>query len=191
MDPSDTEHPDDELDFTRPGALPARTPTPERVEQARAEARHVAPQLHESGYYVSIAKHAESRVPPRSGGKYAVLIVEDDGDLAQLLIDIFTLSAFEVHWASNRAEINAELNRRPGPDIILLDILLPDCNGLEILRRLRHHSRLATMPVILMTGKAEPEDVVAGLAAGADGYVSKPFKPSGLVKAVNSVLGRV
>jgi two-component system OmpR family response regulator len=101
------------------------------------------------------------------------------------------LAGFEVRWASNRAEINAEMNRRPGADLILMDITLPDANGLEVLRRLRGHPKLAKLPVIMMTGKSAAEDVQAGLAAGADGYVSKPFKMSGLVKAVNTVLGNL
>ena len=68
--------------------------------------------------------------------------------------------------------------------------MLPDADGLQILARLRAHPRFARMPVIMMTGKAESSDVKAGLAAGADGYVSKPFKMSALVAAVNLVLGR-
>jgi two-component system OmpR family response regulator len=183
--------PDDELDFTRADAAPAAAPDPVQVEQARKEAETGTPQLKEAGFYVSIARHSEVRIAPRSGDKYVILVVEDDADLAQLLIDIFMLAGFEVRWASDRAEINAEMNRRPGADLILMDILLPDANGLEILRRLRGHPKLAKLPVIMMTGKAGAEDVQAGLAAGADGYVSKPFKMSGLVKAVNTVLGNL
>jgi DNA-binding response OmpR family regulator len=71
----------------------------------------------------------------------------------------------------------------------LLDIELPDTDGLQVLERLRTHPRLGKLPVIMMTGRAGADDVLAGLAAGADGYVSKPFKMSALVKAVNQVLG--
>jgi DNA-binding response OmpR family regulator len=60
---------------------------------------------------------------------------------------------------------------------------------MNILNRLRSHPRFAALPVIMMTGKSAAEDVSAGLAAGADGYVTKPFKMSGLVKAVGMVLG--
>ena len=116
-------------------------------------------------------------------------MVEDDSDLAQLLIDIFMLAGFEVRWASNRAEINSEMSRRPGVDLVLMDIELPDANGLQVLQRIRAHPRLAKLPVIMMTARSASEDVLAGLAAGADGYVSKPFVMSGLVKAVKTVLG--
>jgi CheY-like chemotaxis protein len=184
------EHPDDELDFTRPGPEPAAEPTPQQVERARTEAEAGGSQLREAGFYVTVARHTEVRIPPKNGDKYVVLVVEDDADLAQLLIDIFMLSGFEVRWASNREEINREMNRKPGADLILMDIGLPDTDGLQILRRLRGHPRLANLPVIMMTGRTAAEDVLAGLAAGADGYVTKPFKVSGLVKAVNSVLGK-
>ena len=117
-------------------------------------------------------------------------MVEDDPDLANLLGDIFGDAGFEVRKAKNRAEINAEVNKPLLPDLMLLDIMLPDADGLQILARLRAHSKFARLPVIMMTGKAEVSDVKAGLAAGADGYVSKPFKVSALMMAVNLVLGR-
>ncbi|MBL0143498.1 MAG: response regulator [Betaproteobacteria bacterium] len=186
--PSNPPH-EDELDFTPSSAAPMPQPAPERVQQARQEAREGTPQLQNSGFYVSIARRSEVRIPPRNGSKYVILVVEDDGDLAQLLIDIFMLAGFEVHWASNRAEINAEINRKPTVDLILMDIMLPDANGLQVLQRIRTHPKLEKLPVIMMTGKSEASDVAAGLSAGADGYVSKPFKMSGLVKAVNLVLG--
>ena len=182
--------PEDELDFTQPGTSPLPRPTLEQVESARSEAKVGAPQLDASGFYVSIARHSAARVPPKNGLNYVLLAVEDDETLGQLLVDTFTLAGFEVRRASNRAEINAELGRKPGADLVLLDIVLPDANGLQVLQRIREHPRLADLPVIMMTGKSAPEDVEAGLAAGADGYVSKPFQMNGLVKAVNSVLGK-
>ena len=66
---------------------------------------------------------------------------------------------------------------------------LPDANGLDLLLRLRKHPRFEKLPVIMMTAKSSANDVSAGLAAGADGYVTKPFQMSGLVKAVAMVLG--
>jgi DNA-binding response OmpR family regulator len=105
-------------------------------------------------------------------------------------MDIFATAGFDVRTAKNRAEINTEVNRPLLPDLLLLDIMLPDADGLQILGRLRAHAKFARLPVILMTGKSQVADVKAGLAAGADGYVSKPFKVSALVAAVNLVLGK-
>jgi len=89
---------------------------------------------------------------------------------------------------SPRNAVAMALDHRP--DLILLDLGLPDADGLQILSRLRAHPRFVRMPVIMMTGKAEASDVKAGLAAGADGYIGKPFKMSALMAAVNLVLGR-
>ena len=178
-----------DLDFTKADAEPAAPPSPEKVAQAMEEAPRVAPQLEQSGFYVSIARHAEHAVPPRNGKQYVILVVEDDGDLAQLIFDIFMTAGFELRWASDRAEINRELRRAGELDLVLMDIMLPDANGLQVLERIRQHPVYKPLPVILMTGKSSTEDVLAGLSAGADGYVSKPFQISGLMKAVKQVLG--
>ena len=180
---------EDDLDFTRPSATASPKPTPERVASARREAEEGGAHLRDAGFLVNIARHAVARIPAKNGSKYVILVVEDDSDLGQLLIDIFMLAGYEVRWASNRAEINAEFRRGIEIDVVLMDVLLPDADGLQILRRLRAHPTLASMPVIMMTGRSAAKDVSAGLAAGADGYVSKPFQMSGLVKAVGLVLG--
>ena len=179
----------EELDFTNEPPVPPPPPPPEQVERARAEAREGLPQLVRSGFMVSIARRSPVRIPPRNGEKYAILVVEDDPDLAQLVIDIFMTAGFEMHWASNKSEINEQMNRRPSVDLVLMDIELPDTNGLQVLKRIRSHPKLAKLPVIMMTGRSSAADVAAGLTAGADGYVSKPFMMSGLVKAVKQVLG--
>ena len=179
----------DELDFTNEPAVPQPPPPREQVARARSEATATLPQLLDAGYMVSIARRAPARVPPNNGEKYVLLVVEDDPDLAQLVIDIFMTAGFEVHWASNKAEINQQMNRRPSVDLVLLDILLPDTHGLDVLKRIRAHPKLSKLPVVMMTGKSTALDVAAGLSAGADGYVTKPFKMSGLVKAVKQVLG--
>ena len=178
-----------DLDFTHAPPEPPPPPAPEKVAQAREEAPKVAPQLASTGFYVSIARHAERKVPPRNGTHYVILVVEDDGDLAQLIFDIFMTAGYELRWASNRSEINREMKRAAEIDLVLMDIMLPDANGLQVLERIRQHPTLKALPVILMTGKSSTEDVLAGLSSGADGYVSKPFQISGLMKAVKQVLG--
>jgi two-component system alkaline phosphatase synthesis response regulator PhoP len=75
------------------------------------------------------------------------------------------------------------------PDLVLLDVRLPDADGFNILEKVRNNPKLVKMPVIMMTGMSEVTDIARGLSLGADGYVTKPFKISGLVSAVNTVLG--
>ncbi len=180
----------EDLDFTKTLAKPIPAPSPQELETASKEAAVGGVHLQANGYYVAIARRATAKVPPRDGERYSLLVVEDDPDLSNLLAEIFGDAGFDVRTAKNRAEINAEVNKTLLPDLMLLDIMLPDADGLQILARLRAHAKFARLPVILMTGKAEAADVKAGLVAGADGYVSKPFKVSALVAAVNLVLGR-
>ena len=183
---NETQAPLPEIDFGE--ATPTPEPAPETLERAKREAETGTPQLEKVGFYLSLTRRTGERRPPANGESYAILVIEDDADLAQLVIDIFMTAGFAVRWAAERAEANRELHRA-GIDLVLLDIVLPDADGLQILRRIREHPRMGDLPVIMMTGKVAPEDVLAGLAAGADGYVTKPFRMSGLVNAVNVVLG--
>jgi len=91
--------------------------------------------------------------------------------------------------AANRAEILDAFRQPPLPDLVLLDVTLPDANGFDILAKMRQHPALKTVPVIMLTAEATREAVLKGLLAGADGYVTKPFEPEVLTTAVNAVLG--
>jgi DNA-binding response OmpR family regulator len=91
--------------------------------------------------------------------------------------------------ATKRDEIMIGLRQQPLPDLILLDVQLPDANGFDILTRLRQHPVLKNVPVIMLTAESTREAVLKGLQGGADGYVTKPFEPDLLVNAVKAVLG--
>ena len=86
-------------------------------------------------------------------------------------------------------EVIAEFRKSPVPDLILLDVMLPDTDGFDILLRLRQHPALQNVPVIMLTGKATREAVIKGLAGGADGYITKPFEADALMRAVRTVIG--
>lgn len=184
-------HPDaeDDLDFTTAPAKPSPPPAPEKVASARKEAATGSPQLAKTGFYVAMARHAGGKVTPRNGERHSVFIIEDDKALSSLVGEVLTTAGFLTRFARNRAEINAEFNKSPLPDIVLLDVTLPDADGFQILEKIRATQKIAKLPVVMMTGKSEVTDVARGLALGADGYVTKPFKISGLVSAVNTVLG--
>jgi two-component system, OmpR family, response regulator len=176
----------EDLDFTQPSP----PPTPERVAASRAEASSGGPELARTGFYVAMARHATSgMVKPRNGERHSVFVVEDDPVLSQLVGEVLTTAGFLTRYARNKTEINSEFNRPPMPDLMLLDVTLPDADGFSILEKIRANPRIARLPVIMMTGKSEVTDVARGLALGADGYVTKPFKITALVAAVNTVLG--
>ena len=110
-------------------------------------------------------------------------------DLLKLVGEVLAKAGFLTRFARSRAEFNSEFNKTPLPDLVLLDVRLPDADGFNILEKIRSNQKILKMPVIMMTGRSEVTDVARGLSLGADGYVTKPFKISGLVSAVNTVLG--
>jgi CheY-like chemotaxis protein len=145
--------------------------------------------LKQAGYFVRFARPAAAIRKLAAGEKITALVVEDDEQLAKLVRTYFQMEGFEVRLAANRSEINAGLRQTPRPDVILLDVVLPDIDGFDVLARIRSHEAVRDIPVIMMTGKATREAVLAGLQRGADGYVTKPFNIDSVVSAVKSVLG--
>ena len=184
-----TTPPAPEVDFTTTETLEPARPTPEALDWALEEAAVGMPMLASQGVMVTITLPATQPVPAKNGKQHVVQVIEDDPDLSQLLIDVFMTNGYEVRWATTKAEINAALRRANEIDVLLLDRQLPDADGLAILQQLRAHPRFSALPVILVTGHAGPTQVAEGLIAGANGYVSKPFKLSGLLQSVKAVLG--
>jgi CheY-like chemotaxis protein len=168
---------------------PAAEPSAEAAEQARGEAESGAAALKLNGYYVSIARKSAKRILPANGSSYSVLVVEDDAELQRALKFLLSMEKFVPRPASNRQEILEALRSLPLPDVALLDVGLPDVNGFDVLARMRAHPQLKSIPVIMLTGQARREDVMRGLAGGADGYITKPFDRDVLLTGIRAVLG--
>jgi len=145
--------------------------------------------LRKNGYFVKIARHAAEERKLAKDEKITVLVVEDDPQLAKLLRMYFRMENMETRLASSRSEIAAALNQKPAPDVVLLDVVLPDVNGFEVLQRMRQHDAMKKIPVIMCTARATREGVLEGLQHGADGYVTKPFEVDVLLRAVKNVIG--
>ena len=158
------------------------------VTQAEAEADSGAASLKKSGYYVRLARPRAPARPRMPGETLSAIVVDDEPMLAKFIQSYLSFEGFHVRLASNRAEVVTEFRKAPVPDLILLDVVLPDADGFDILLRLRQHPALKNVPVILLTGKATREAVLKGLAAGADGYVTKPFDTDALMHVVRTVL---
>lgn len=182
---------DNNLDFTASFASPAKKSSLSTTEKTGfgLEAVRGASQLEQNGYYISIARRAVASRPPRNGSTHALLVIEDDPMTAKLLKLLFAGEGFEVVTAGNRKEILTALSQKPLPDAVLLDVLLPDTNGFELLAKMRAHPALRELPVIMLTAAASRDDVLQGLLNGADGYVTKPFDMDRVVSAVCDVLG--
>ncbi|MBN9327265.1 MAG: response regulator, partial [Cellulomonas sp.] len=113
-----------------------------------------------------------------------VLVVDDEAGIRRVLRAYLEADGFTVAEAGTGTDALAEL-RRDRPDVVLLDVMLPDVDGLEVLRRIRATSGLG---VVLVTARAEEADTLVGLAVGADDYVTKAFSPREVVARVKDVL---
>ncbi|MBS1196774.1 MAG: response regulator [Proteobacteria bacterium] len=148
---------------------------------AWAEARRCAKALDENGFY-AIRKH-----PHIQGEPALALVIEDTESTAFLEMTLLKNAGFTPRHAANGKQA-WEIFETMIPDLVILDVNLPDTNGLIILETLRRHPRLKDIPVILVTAQFGEEDVMAGIRAGADGYIFKPFQQNALVDCVRRVL---
>ena len=118
-----------------------------------------------------------------------VLVAEDERDVAELIRYTLAREGFEVVVATNGADALREA-RESRPDLVLLDLMLPQVNGWELCRRLKQDPATRMLPVIMLTARAEEGDKVLGFELGADDYVTKPFSTRELVARVRAVVRR-
>ncbi len=119
----------------------------------------------------------------------AILIVDDERDLLSVLDFNLRQAGFETLLAASGAEAQAHLRRRV-PDLVLLDLMLPDVSGTDVCRAIKSEPRTKHVPVMMLTAKGEEVDKVVGFELGADDYVTKPFSVRELVLRVRAVLRR-
>ena len=156
------------------------------TRMATIEAKSAALVLERDGVFIDAAVSGEFRQARRS---FQILVVEDEPSQALVLRRLMEREGHKVTLAMNRAEIMAALNQMPLPELILLDVELPDTNGFHVLEKVRQHAILKRIPVVMVTGRAAQSDVAKGVMLGANGYVTKPFRPPVLIGAVNRALG--
>jgi two-component system phosphate regulon response regulator PhoB len=118
-----------------------------------------------------------------------ILAVDDEPDLLELVRMGLEAAGYEVETAETGARALERLRAAP-PDLVLLDLMLPDLSGTELCKRIRSDARLSELPVIMLTAKGEEVDRVVGFELGADDYVTKPFSPRELALRVRAVLSR-
>jgi phosphate regulon transcriptional regulator PhoB len=118
-----------------------------------------------------------------------VLVVEDEPDIRDLLVFHLERDGFQVTKCKSGPEA-LRLVREARPDLVLLDLMLPDMDGLEVCRRLRQDPPTQSLPIVMLTARDDEVDRVLGLELGADDYVVKPFSPRELVARIRAVLRR-
>jgi two-component system OmpR family response regulator len=140
------------------------------------------------GAYVA----AES-VPAMRGKKpseVVVLVVEDDPDQRALADLRVSMAGYQVKVASSVNELLWNLLNEPPPDVLLLDVMLPDGNGFDVLAKLRRHPKYSGLAIILLTAVRDAEAIGKGLALGANGYVAKPYSKNVLTRVIRTVFGQ-
>jgi len=116
-----------------------------------------------------------------------ILIVEDDEALLKIL-QLLLENSYDLTLAMNGKQ-GLELATSQRPDLILMDVMMPEIDGLEVLRRLKDDPKMATIPVILLTAKVGDENIYGGYQLGADYYIPKPFTNAQLLNGINMFLG--
>jgi CheY-like chemotaxis protein len=125
---------------------------------------------------------------PEVGEKYRILAIDDDESLCDLLKETVN-GTYEMATARSARDGFDQIHRQR-PHLILLDVKLPDQNGLQVCQALRDHPQYRTIPIIMMTGYGDKDDVVTGLKAGADDYLTKPFRLEELRARMETLLRR-
>jgi DNA-binding response OmpR family regulator len=120
----------------------------------------------------------------------SVLVIEDSADIADLLRHYLERAGYGVDRIESGREVMARAKKQP-PDAIVLDVMLPDVDGMTVCQQLRADPATSTIPILMLTARGEEADRIRGLELGADDYVTKPFSPKELVARVGALLRRV
>jgi two-component system alkaline phosphatase synthesis response regulator PhoP len=118
-----------------------------------------------------------------------ILVVDDERDLLELVHYNLTRAGYRVDCVASGEKALVQLRSRL-PDLLVLDVLLPGIDGLEVCKLMKQDPRTATVPIVMLTARSEEADVVTGLELGADDYLTKPFSPRVLLARVKAVLRR-
>ena len=189
----------DELDLVeRAPAADGSAPAPAMLARpaasvlsiAQTELPQAADALARHGAYLSAERIGSRRPSGKPPGETTVLIVEDDPDQLALADLRVSMAGYAVRVAPSQAAMLKTLADNGRPDLLLLDAVLPDGDGFTIVRDFRQFEVFAAMPIVLLTARAAPADIVEGLRLGADGYITKPYSKSILASVVARVLGR-
>lgn len=118
-----------------------------------------------------------------------IVLAEDEPQIARLIEFKLKKEGYEVTWKENGEEA-LEAIKAEKPDLVLLDVMMPVMGGYEVLRRLKEDENLKSIPVVMLTSRAQERDVVKGIDLGAEDYITKPFHPAELLARVKGILGK-
>jgi two-component system phosphate regulon response regulator PhoB len=178
----------DEITFT--GArLPLQPPLTDEDRKRLARTTVIGgATLVRSGCFLADERIANLPALAKSPAETIILLVEDDPDQMALAELRLTMAGYQVRSVDRARALSRYLREKARPDLLLLDVMLPDGNGFDILAQLRGRPEFATLPIVLLTVKAELVHIRNGLALGADGYITKPYSKNQLSEVIGRVL---
>jgi len=170
--------------------LSERPKEPTLQQRREAEGTISGARKLKAGYQISILNRPGKPIAPRGGnGKHVILVIDSHEAEALAAARGLMQAGFDIRGAANRSEIAAALAKPPLPDLIIIDVEMRDAVGLDVLGKMHEHPELKSTPIIVVTARAERDDIVAALAYGASGYLNKPVKPDALVRYARDALG--
>jgi len=155
-----------------------------------AAAKIAGAALARSGAYLSLERLRHRPRVEKGVADTTILIVEDDPDQLALADLRVSMAGYKVRVAGSVNGFLQALVDEGAPDLLLLDVMLPDGDGFDVLVRMRRHQALGSLPIVLLTAKTDAGDIGRGLILGADGYITKPYTKKVLVDVIERVLGR-
>ena len=158
--------------------------------QLREAAKIAGNSLARTGAYVALDRLRHRPTPAKTAADTVVLIVEDDPDQLALADLRVSMAGYKVRVASSVNGFLQALVDEGAPDLLLLDAVLPDGDGFEVLVKMRRHQALGSLPIVMLTARNDSADIGRGLALGADGYITKPYTRNILADVIRRVLNR-
>lgn len=175
---------------TSPVSDPDRTlePSKELQEKLFPKMRAASQVLSRAGSYVAEDRLAGRQPLVKKPSDIEVLIVEDDPDQLALADLRVSMAGYTVRVADSVRALQKSLAEKGSPDLLLLDVMLPDGDGFDVLMKLRRHRSYSSLPVIMLTVRRNFADIEQGFCLGADGYVTKPYSKNVLDEVIRRVL---
>jgi CheY-like chemotaxis protein len=158
--------------------------------QIREAAKIAGATLASTGAFLALDRLRRRPPPMKPPADTIVLIVEDDPDQLALADLRVSMAGYKVRVASSVNGFLQALVDEGAPDLLLLDVMLPDGDGFDVLSKMRRHQALGSMPIVMLTAKSDAADVGRGLVLGADGYITKPYTKNILADVIERVLKR-
>ena len=179
--------PQGEAGFAPRGADSTQALDQQHIQEA---AKIAGAALARTGAYLALDRLRRRPLAAKERADTVVLIVEDDPDQLALADLRVSMAGYKVRIAGSVNGFLQALVDDGAPDLLLLDIMLPDGDGYDVLSKMRRHQALGSLPIVLLTARNDPADIGRGLALGADGYITKPYTKNILADVVERVLKR-